>query len=153
MASFFLVKGGAARLLLETALKTYSSPTNPNINWTDNHPLSALHLTTCSLGSLIQIHDRWLHVRSVTLTSSDPVHGSTLPEHISINDTKEEIWRRFILSYFLFSYSSWLSLMLPLSWIIKEPGGVLHFTAFKPRCLYSQVYVLLTANNGLAEKQ
>lgn len=57
------------------------------------------------------------HPRSVTLTSSDPIHGSALSTRISINDTEEEIWWRFIVHHQLMNH--------------KGPGG-LHFTAFAP---------------------
>ena len=91
------------RLLLATALNKYSGPAGPNIKQMDCSPL--------------------------TLTSSDPIHGSTLTAHISINDTKEEIWRGFILSYFTFS-SSWLLLMLPSHESWRTRRFVENFTTY-----------------------
>lgn len=62
--------------------------------------------------------DSWLRVRSVTLTSSGPIHGASLPAHISINDAKEEIWRRFIPGHFPFFLAD-----AALSRIIKDWEG------------------------------
>lgn len=79
-----------ASLLLGAALNEYGSPAAPQ--WMDISPLSAPHLTTSSwVNKSIFMTCLWLHIRSVTLTSSDSIHGSTLPALISINDTEEEI--------------------------------------------------------------
>lgn len=105
------------------------------------------HLTACSWVNKSRFMTGGWRVRSVTLSSSNPIHGSTLPARISINDTKEEIWKGIIPSYF----PSFLA-DAALSWIIKHREG-LHFTVFTPSSSYSQFYVRLSANNRLAEKQ
>lgn len=105
------------------------------------------HLTACSWVNKSRFMTGGWRVRSVTLSSSNPIHGSTLPACISINDTKEEIWKGIIPSYF----PSFLA-DAALSWIIKHREG-LHFTVFTPSSSYSQFYVRLSANNRLAAKQ
>lgn len=105
------------------------------------------HLTACSWVNKSRFMTGGWRVRSVTLSSSNPIHGSTLPARISINDTKEEIWKGIIPSYF----PSFLA-DAALSWIIKHREG-LHFTVFTPSSSYSQFYVRLSANNRLAAKQ
>lgn len=105
------------------------------------------HLTACSWVNKSRFMTGGWRVHSVTLSSSNPIHGSTLPARISINDTKEEIWKGIIPSYF----PSFLA-DAALSWIIKHREG-LHFTVFTPSSSYSQFYVRLSANNRLAAKQ
>lgn len=117
----------------------HSSPAGPHIK--------RIHLTACSWVNKSRFMTGGWRVRSVTLSSSNPIHGSTLPARISINDTKEEIWKGIIPSYF----PSFLA-DAALSWIIKHREG-LHFTVFTPSSSYSQFYVRLSANNRLAAKQ
>lgn len=105
------------------------------------------HLTACSWVNKSRFMTGGWRVHSVTLSSSNPIHGSTLPARISINDTKEEIWKGIIPSYF----PSFLA-DAALSWIIKHREG-LHLTVFTPSSSYSQFYVRLSANNRLAAKQ
>jgi len=82
------------------ALNKNTSPTGYGIKWMDYSSLSAPHylflrsrfMTSCFL------------VCCVTLTSWEPIHGSTLLPHISINDAEEEeIWTGFTLSFPAFS--------------------------------------------------
>lgn len=76
------------------------------------------HLTACSWVNKSRFMTGGWRVRSVTLSSSNPIHGSTLPARISINDTKEEIWKGIIPSYF----PSFLCWCCPLM-NHKAPGG------------------------------
>lgn len=74
--------------------------------------------------------DSWLRVRSVTLTSSGPIHGASLPARISINDAKEEIWRRFIPGHFPF-FPRWCC---PLKNHKGLEGLTGNFAIFTPNC-------------------
>lgn len=73
----------------------WTNTAGPNTEWMDIDRLSAPHLNTSGWVNKSTL----MTGRSVTLTSSDSIHGSALLALISIKGTEEEIWRAFSLSF------------------------------------------------------